>query len=162
MARNLSRNESKVLRLLIANSRISLSDISKMLKISRNTASNILKKLNSEYIERYTVDLKSGNDLYYIVKTSSIENIDPGNIIEYYKLLNGKYIVVLKNLEKINYDYIDMADSRHRLNAIPDITVYCDYCGSKIGGDYHTYEHKNNIYYFCCSTCKSEFIKKNI
>ncbi|SMD31440.1 TRASH domain-containing protein [Picrophilus oshimae] len=160
--KNLSRNESRVLRLLVENSRLSISEIAKKLDISRNTVSCILKRLNDDYIERYTVDLKNNGDLYYIVKTDSIDNIDPGDIVEYYELMNGKYIVVLKNLTRINYESIDMAGARHRSGAITGISVYCDYCGSVITGESHTYEHKNRIYYFCCSTCKSQFLKERI
>ncbi len=161
---NLSYNESRVLRLLMENSRLTISEISNKLNLNRNTVSKIISYLNKEYIEKYTVETKENNDnMYFIVIVDSINGINNENIVEYYELMNGKYMVIMnKNSlnNKIKYNNIDIARKRFTFFNNENIDLYCDYCNNKINGIPRAYEYNKNKYYFCCDTCKSSFIKK--
>ncbi len=162
--KNLSYNESRILRLLIENSRLTISEISNKLNLNRNTVSKIIKYLNDNYIEKYTVETKENDDnFYFIVILDSLDDINNENIIEYYELMNNKYMVIMNKdslNNKINYDKIDIAKKRFTFFNNENIELYCDYCNNKINGVPRTYEYNKNKYYFCCDTCKSSFIKK--
>ena len=162
--KNLSYNESSVLRLLMENSRLTISEISDRVKLNRNTVSKIISYLNKEYIEKYTVETKGNNDnIYFIVTVNNIEDINNENIVEYYELMNGKYMVIMnKNSlsNQIKYNKLNIAKKRFTFFNNEIIDLYCDYCNNKISGLPRTYEHNKNKYYFCCDTCKNSFIKE--
>jgi DNA-binding Lrp family transcriptional regulator len=160
----ISYNESKVLRLLMEDSRMSILDISKKLALNRNTVSGIIKKLNSNIIDRYTVETKEPeNSLYIIIETEDINSVDQDKVIEYFELANGNYIVIMNRdalIGSINYTSINMA-YRRVINKIPSrIELYCDYCRGTIAGKPQTYETADGTLYFCCNTCKSDYIDR--
>ncbi len=162
--KNLSYNESRVLRLLMENSRLTISEISDKANLNRNTVSKIINYLNKEYIEKYTVETRENNDsIYFIVTVNNIDDINNENIIEYYELMNGKYMVIMnKNSlsNQIKYNKLNIAKKRFTFFNNEIIDLYCDYCNNKISGLPRTYEHNKNKYYFCCDTCKNSFIKE--
>ncbi len=162
--KNPSYNESKILRLLKDNSRLSISEISESLNLSRNTVSKIIKYLNKNYIKKYTIETMEKYDSFYIISVvDSVDDINSDVILEYYELMNGKYLIVLNknSLDNIvKYDELHIARKRVTNFNNEDIDLYCDYCNNKILGNPRIYELNKNKYYFCCDTCKKTFIKK--
>ncbi|WP_337860668.1 TRASH domain-containing protein [Ferroplasma sp.] len=161
----MSVNESRVLRILMENSNMPVSEISKTLLLNRNTVAKIIGKLNENYIEKYTVRLKEqSNSLYIIVETSNIEELDMDQVIEYYKLNNGNYFVVMnKNAlsDNIIYKNINIANKRVLNNSLEKIDIYCDYCNGIVVGKPHILENHGEKLYFCCDTCKDAYIENN-
>ena len=162
MHNKISYNEYKVLRLLMEDSRISVLDISRKLGLNRNTVSNIIKKMNSSIIERYTVETKEPeNSLYIIIETEDIDSIDKEELIEYFELANGHYIVIMNRdalAGSMRYISINMA-YRRVINRTPGkIDLYCDYCNGIITGKPQTYETVHGTLYFCCNTCKGDYV----
>lgn len=158
----ISYNESRVLKLLMEDSRMSILDISRKLSLNRNTVSKIIKKLNNDIIERYTVEAKEPeNSLYIIIETEDIKAINNDEIIEYFELANGHYIVVM-NRDALagSMSYINMHMAYKRaVNRIPmKINLYCDYCSGIINGTPQIYETPQGKLYFCCNTCKNDYI----
>lgn len=162
MNNKISYNESKVLRLLMEDSRMSILDIARKLELNRNTVSGIIKKLNSSIIDRYTVETREPeNSLYIIIETEDINSMDKDKVIEYFELANGHYIAIMsKNAleNSIRYTNINIA-YRRIINKIPlRIELYCDYCRGTIAGKPQTYGTDDRTLYFCCNTCKSDYI----
>ncbi len=160
----MSENESRVLRLLIENSKMPISEISSRLLLNRNTVSKILTTLNQEYIDKYTVRLKEReNSIYIIAEMENITGLDD-DIVEYYKMANGNYMVVInKNAlsASIKYKSLNIAYKRVSNNEIEKIDLYCDYCNGLITGKPHMLKTNRDKLYFCCETCKTEYVKKN-
>jgi DNA-binding Lrp family transcriptional regulator len=158
----ISYNQSKVLRLLMEDSRMSVLEISRKLGLNRNTVSNIIKKLNSTIIERYTLETKEPEDsLYIIMETDDINAVDRDKAIEYFELANGHYIVIMNRDaigSRISYTGIDIAYRRVINKIPPTIELYCDYCGGIIAGNPLTYENRDVTLYFCCNTCRTDYI----
>jgi len=164
MHRNMSNNESRVLRLLLENSKMSISEISTRLLLNRNTVSKIITELNKEYINHYTVRLKERENSLYII--AEMENIDGLNeeIVEYYKMANGNYLVVLNRdalSSHLKYKSLNIAYKRVLNNEMEKMDMYCDYCNGIITGKPMILEINQNKLYFCCETCKSEYIQNN-
>lgn len=162
MHNKISYNESKVLRLLMEDSRTSVLNISRKLALNRNTVSSIIKKLNANIIDRYTVETKEPeNSLYIIIETDNIDTIDQNEVIEYFELANGHYIAIMNRdalTGSIRYTNINMA-YRRVINRTPGkIDLYCDYCNGIITGKSQIYETAHGPLYFCCNTCKSDYI----
>ncbi len=155
-------NESKVLRLLMEDSRISVLDISRKLGLNRNTVSNIIKKLNSGIIERYTLETKESEDsLYIIMETDDINSVDKDKVIEYFELANGHYTVIMNRDAigtGIRYIRVDIAHHRVINKIPPAIDLYCDYCGGIIAGKPLKTDTPDGTLYFCCKTCKSDYM----
>ncbi|WMT52184.1 MAG: TRASH domain-containing protein [Ferroplasma sp.] len=162
MQDKITYNESKVLRLLMNDSRMSVLDISRKLGLNRNTVSNIIKKLNSSIIERYTLETKEPEDsLYIIMETDDINSVDSDKVIEYFELANGHYTVIM-NREAIgagiSYNRVDLAHRRVINKIPPTIDLYCDYCGGIIAGKPMKYDTLEGTLYFCCNTCRDDYI----
>ncbi len=165
MHNNISYNESRVLRILLEDSSLPISEISSRLTLNRNTVSNIIRKLNNNYIERYTVQIKEPeNSLYIIAEIESLDGLDNHEIIEYYKLANGNYLAVMNRdalSSNIKYKNINIAYNRVLNSTAEKIDLYCDYCSGIITGKPQTIEMNSRKMYFCCETCKSEYLEKN-
>ncbi|ARD84311.1 transcriptional regulatory protein [Ferroplasma acidiphilum] len=164
MHSNMNRNESRVLKLLFENSKMPISEISDRLLLNRNTVSKIITKLNREYIERYTITLKEReNSLYIIAEMENIDGLDD-DIIEYYKMANGNYLVVMNKDSlsgNLQYKNLNIAYKRVLNNDMEKVDLYCDYCDSIISGKPHVLDVNHNKLYFCCDTCKSEYIQNH-
>lgn len=165
MHNNLNYNESRVLRLLLEDSSMPISEISSRLILNRNTVSKIIKRLNSNYIEKYTVRIKEPeNSLYIIAEVENLDGMDNQEIIEYYKLANGNYLVVLNRdalSGNMKYKNINIAYNRVMNNATEKIDLYCDYCNGIITGKTHMIETNNKKLYFCCETCKDTYLENH-
>ncbi|KJE49924.1 MULTISPECIES: TRASH domain-containing protein [Acidiplasma] len=163
-SKNLTINESRILRELIKNSRQNISEISRNLNLSRNTVALIIKKLENSVIENYTVNIKQNTESNYIIAiVKSLDGIKKELLTEYFELTNGKYMVISSDsnfLNNLNYDEIHIARHRERGSENFNIDLYCDFCGGKIVSIPKTYEINRKKYYFCCDTCKSTFIKR--
>jgi DNA-binding Lrp family transcriptional regulator len=165
MHNNMSVNESRVLRMLMEDSNMPISEISKKLLLNRNTVSKIKEKLDNNYIEKYTIQLKEQeNSIYIIVETDNIENLDMDQVLEYYKMNNGNYLVIMDKTalsDNIKYKNIDIANKRVMVNSFGKIDIYCDYCNGPVSGKPHILERDGEKLYFCCDTCKDAYIENN-
>jgi DNA-binding Lrp family transcriptional regulator len=109
--------DTAILRSLIKNSRISLSQMSKEIDVPDATISNRLKKLENEVIKRYTVILdwqKIGLDITTIIiiqteseKHESVkEELSKLNEVSEVYSVSGEYDILIKvwvrNIEELN------------------------------------------------------------
>jgi aspartate carbamoyltransferase regulatory subunit len=140
-----------------------ITEISKKLLLNRNTVSKIIAKLNKDYIERYTVQVKEPeNSLYIIAETTTMDGIENQDIIEHFKLNNGNYLVIMNRdalSADLKYVNLHMAYQRMVNNASERIDLYCDYCNALITGKPHIYDVNKTKFYFCCDTCKGAYIE---
>ncbi len=150
--------------MLKKNSSLTVNEIAKSLNLNRNTVSKIIKFLNENYIKNYTISLKEDeNSSYIIAETENIDSIDKNSIVEYYKLSNGKYLVIInRNFPEngIKYSRIDFAIGRYINFDSMDIDLYCDYCNNFIAGEPVVIKEKNRDYYFCCHTCEHAYLSR--
>lgn len=106
----LTKNEKKVLKLLIDNAKLSDTSIAKKLNISSQAIGRIRKKLEEEIIKGYTLDLdlsKLGINSFFICKVKlTSEGKDLGKKEIERKLLENKNIITLFNLIGDDSSYI--------------------------------------------------------
>ena len=163
---NLSQNESKVLRTLVENSRLTVNEIAKVTNLNRNTVRAAIKFLISQkVITRFTVNVSPPEDEKMILlEIDDMEQIPEGDRIEVLELANGKYVVLCKmDLLKrsIKYNSVNIVNRRQNFdNVATNVSTYCDYCGREIKDEILTVKYKNHQYYACCENCKSDLNKK--
>jgi DNA-binding Lrp family transcriptional regulator len=94
---NLTKNEKKVLKLLLENARISDSSIAEKLKISSQAVGKIRRKLESTIIDSYTINLnysKLGIKTFAIALAKlTPEGLDKGELEVEKKLLDNPNII---------------------------------------------------------------------
>ena len=169
---NLDEYDLKILDLLSRNSRLTYSEIGKILGLTRQTVKSRIARLENEgIIERYTikVSLKSNKPVFFL-KLRSESN--PEGFHEIYRIGKDRFLVKLiaessEDLKNIALKYeieeiIPVAE--HFETDIPEVSrinFRCDYCGKEAFDKPFTYRLHNKLYVFCCPTCLDLFRESN-
>lgn len=163
---NITPNESKVLRILNEDSRISINEISEITGLNRNTIRKIIIDLKKKgIIKKFTIELdqsNQGNTLLLEVQDLSV--IPEEYILEIMKLANGNYMVLCSQ-EILNYDIkyrsINIVKEVFHKNFIfHSVKIYCDYCGKEIRDTPIVITHNNRAYYACCHNCERDLQRR--
>lgn len=168
----------KIIYYLRENARMTVSELSKKIGVSRPTIKTHLEKLErNKIIKGYTVRLSSEllkhNIVLSIIETENskiMEKID--NIIEINKISSTKYLI------KININDFESLKEFFNINELKIVEIMpviesmekdiklkikvpfkCDYCGKVITDEPMIYKYRNKIYFFCCRTCLRTFKK---
>jgi DNA-binding Lrp family transcriptional regulator len=116
----LTKNEKKVLKLLIDNARISDSDIAAKLGISSQAIGKIRRKLESTVIDSYTLNLnypKMGVTIFAVaIAKINREGLDKGQLEVEQELQKNPHVIRVYRIPKqssthlISYGFKDMAE----------------------------------------------------
>ncbi len=160
----------KLINLLKENSRRSISELAKLLGVSRQTVRARMERLEDEGI-RYTIKFPIKKYVMLIVETDDVSGImDCEEVLELNKVTDTKYVL------KVNVrDLRELSGVLSKLNAkvlevLPVIDVIekdqpvtmkvrfkCDYCGKELYDEPIVYRFRNKVYVFCCKVCLREF-----
>jgi DNA-binding Lrp family transcriptional regulator len=173
----LDEYDLKLINLLMENSRLSLSELSRLLSLSRQTVKARLERLEKEgIIEKYTVKVspeleKVGETVIVILETDRPEKLeDSPEITEINKVTSRRYVVkaVVDRLSELS-DILESPDFKV-LEVMPvlkskkrevvlkiKVPFKCDYCGKEIVDEPLIYKYRNRVYFFCCKVCLREF-----
>ncbi len=163
---NLTQNESKVLRALVEDSRLTVTEIAGITNLNRNTVRSAINSLiSNNVITRFTVNVShpEGEKLI-LLELDNLEQVPEGDRIEVLELANGKYVVLSsmdllkKNIKYINVNIVSKRQSFDSITT--SVRAYCDYCGKEIREEILIVKHKNHEYYACCENCKADLEKK--
>ncbi|MEM0141440.1 MAG: TRASH domain-containing protein [Thermoplasmatales archaeon] len=161
---NVTKNESKILRLLSENSRLTISELSKASGLNRNTVAKIVDDLISKgIITNFTVKVTNPEEKLIMVETDDDSSIPQEDRVETIQLLDGNEIVLLpmSAIAKISkYSKIGIVSklvSHTEISRL--IKTYCDYCGKEIQGEPITFLFKNHEYFACCENCKTDLTR---
>ena len=135
----LTKNEKKVLKLLVDNAKLSDTSIANQLNISSQAVGKIRKKLEEEIIEKYTVKLdlkKLGLNLFIMGRASvkieediSIEEIEERlqnveNNTSIFKLIKGTNEYLFASLYKDIDDLQKFIENEHKTQKVaPNIKI---------------------------------------
>jgi DNA-binding Lrp family transcriptional regulator len=116
----LTKNEKKVLKLLIDNSRISDSDMATKLGISSQAVGKIRRKLESTVIDSYTINLnypKMGITIFAVaIAKINREGLDKGQLEVEQELQKNPHVIRVYRIPKqssthlISYGFRDMSE----------------------------------------------------
>lgn len=163
---NLSHNESKVLRALEENSRLSVNDVARVTNLNRNTVRTAIKSLvSNKIITRFTVNVSlPETEKLILLEVEDLEQIPENDRIEVLELANGNFMVVsdIGVLKKdVRYVHLNIIKKRQDFESISTrVKTYCDYCGKEIEDVPLIIKHKNHQYYACCENCKRDLAKR--
>ena len=167
MRRNITDIEQRLIVLLKRNSRITITEISKELGVSRITAKKALDTLTrSGRIKRFTVTLEDENREMVLVRTDDASRIPSEYVIERFKLIDGSFINVLfyedlLSIKDAHINGVDIAVSREQNeNVFRMEGLHCDYCGNEIKGKPIMVEIGGKTYYACCPNCERDLKKR--
>ncbi|EQB66296.1 MAG: transcription regulator [Thermoplasmatales archaeon I-plasma] len=167
MRRNITDIEQRLIVLLKRNSRITITEISKELGVSRITAKKALDTLTrSGRIKRFTVTLEDENREMVLVRTDDASRIPSEYVIERFKLIDGSFISVLfyedlLSIKDAHINGVDIAVSREQNeNVFRMEGLHCDYCGNEIKGKPIMVEIGGKTYYACCPNCERDLKKR--
>ena len=152
----LTKNEKKVLKLLLDNSRVSDSAIAVQLKISSQAVGKIRRKLESSLIKGYSADLhgpKLGIRTYVFALAKLTEKgMDQGELEVERSLLQNPHIVSVYRIPKGNVTHLIMC-------AFHNLTEYDDFFHSaKIKREIHRFLEIKEVYAFSHhSVLKNDF-----
>jgi len=165
--RNITDIEQRLIVLLKRNSRITITEISKELGVSRITAKKALDTLTrSGRIKRFTVTLEDENREMVLVRTDDASRIPSEYVIERFKLIDGSFINVLfyedlLSIKDAHINGVDIAVSREQNeNVFRMEGIHCDYCGNEIKGKPIMVEIGGKTYYACCPNCERDLKKR--
>lgn len=131
----LTLNEKKVLKLLLANSRISDKEIASQLKISNVAVGKIRKKLESSLIESYSINLKLdkvGIKAFALVKTKLLKSDKKLELSDVEnKLLNIPHVIAVSRVPQGNSSYLALYAFRN----LEDIHNFFHFAFPKLGLD---------------------------
>ncbi|MGQ4834170.1 MAG: TRASH domain-containing protein [Candidatus Asgardarchaeia archaeon] len=173
----LDEYDLKMLYLLRDNARLSISELSHLLNLSRPTIKSRIERLEKEgIIQKYTIKVKdeileAKNLILLLVESDSIENFDQfEEITEVNKISKNKFFIkvwvaTMNELKRIidsgAFDVLEIFPVIERKEKeMPlkiKITFKCDYCGKEIEGEPIIYKYRNKVYFFCCNTCLREY-----
>jgi DNA-binding Lrp family transcriptional regulator len=153
---NLSDIEYKVLQILKENSRISLTEISRILGISRITAGKVIKNLQEKGV-KFTVSYEEEGLIAFVISSECEGKED----YECYKLVDGRYILLIKskNLKDLSEKISKVKEKREIYIAVEKVgkkfsfSVKCDYCGKIIKESPIIYKYRRRKHYACCEAC---------
>ncbi len=179
MMNRLDDLDLKLIYLLLDDARLSISELTERLGVSRPTVRARLEKLEKEgIIEGYTIRLnpelqRAHNVIALIVKTENPEKMDEfDEIFEINRFTSTKYLIkvavnTMEDLKRVIegtgvevLEIMPILESREkRLRPKVKVPFRCDYCGKEIVGEPIVYRYRNRAYFFCCPTCLTEFKK---
>jgi DNA-binding Lrp family transcriptional regulator len=167
----------KIINMLKENARISISELSKALKLSRQTVKSRIERLERDgVIERYTIKLacrfeNSGSSFLLLANVS-----DEGKLMEIDEIVEINRITSRKFLLRVNVAdvnelsrVIDEAELdaleilpviERKVKDVPfkaKVNYRCDYCGKEMFDEPIIYRYRNRVYVLCCKTCLREF-----
>jgi len=173
----LDEHDLKLINLLRDDARLSISELAKLLGLSRPTVKSRLERLEKEgIIQKYTIKLspdieKSGSLVILIVETGNpeiFEEID--EIVEINKITSKKYVikVLVDRLDELRrvidrsgldvLEIMPVLEKREKeIQIRMKIPFKCDYCGKDLAEEPIVYKYHNKVYFFCCGTCFDEF-----
>lgn len=182
----LDRIDLEIIKLLMENSRISVTDIANRLEISRPTARDRIKKLIEHgVIKKFTVALDSsvfkGITVLFQFRPRQLDKLinkleQKKEIIQLY-LTSGDTtlfgIGIYENINKLKKEIFDLIEEGETFSFhivvkkikdsdfIPLLAfeLYCDYCGKEIKESPIEFTLYNRNFYFCCKTCLNNFRK---
>ncbi|MBC7108905.1 MAG: TRASH domain-containing protein [Methanomassiliicoccales archaeon] len=169
----------KLIYLLLDDARLSISELTERLGVSRPTVRARLEKLEKDgIIEGYTIKLnpelqRAHNVIALVVRTEKPEKMDEfEEIIEINRFTSTKYLIkvavnAMEDLKRVIegtgvevLEIMPILESREkRLKPKIKVPFKCDYCGKEIVEEPIVYKYRNRVYFFCCPTCLREFKK---
>jgi len=109
---DLTKNEKKVLKMLLDNSRVNDSEIASVLNISSQAVGKIRKKLEHSIIEGYTLNInysKLGINIFALaIAKLTKEGMDKGQLEVEQELLNIPHVIHVYRIPKISSTHIIM------------------------------------------------------
>ena len=167
MRRNITDIEQKLIVLLKKNSRITITEISRELNVSRITAKKALDTLTrSGRIKHFTITLEDEDREMLLVRTDDASRIPSEYVIERFKLIDGSFISVLfyedlLSIKDAHIKGVDIAVSREQNeNMFRMEGIHCDYCGNEIKGKPIIVEIGGKTFYACCPNCERDLKKR--
>lgn len=185
---SLDEVDSKILQILMNNSRESISRIAKRLGLSRPTVRKRIKRLvDSGIIKGFSVlvdeNLIKGVNVLCTFRTQDSEGLvkelkSMDEVTDIYLTTGERNVVciarvpdlktledLVKKLSDFNVSFeasivLHMERKPAPPMLIQAIRMSCDYCGREIVGKPLTYTLRNRKYYLCCPTCFREFSRK--
>ncbi|OWP57149.1 MAG: hypothetical protein B2I17_01865 [Thermoplasmatales archaeon B_DKE] len=163
---NLTQNESKVLRALVEDSRLTVNEIAGITSLNRNTVRSAIKSLiSNKVITRFTVSIfHPDSEKLVLLELDNLEQVPEGDRMEVLELANGRYFVLSsldlleRNIKYISVNIVSKWQSSDNIST--SVRTYCDYCGKEIREGILIVKHKNHEYYACCKNCKNDLEKK--
>ncbi len=173
---DLDEYDIKIINLLKENSRLTFSEMSKLLNLSRQTVKARIEKLERNgVIRKYTVklspELESKGSVMILASAK-----DPGRIreieevTEINRIAGKKFLIRLRidDLKKLTavseldflevHEIIPILETEYVEKPLSfDVPFRCDYCGKDIRDSPLIYKHRNKVYVLCCETCLREF-----
>lgn len=157
-AERLTNEEYRALDALMQDARMSATELSRRIGVSRATASRLidsLKKKGIAFVPRFY----DGSLYAFVVSTRSAPVPDGA---EAYDLIDGNRLILVKGA--------DIHEVEEALSAIPNKSSYliatrkvgekvikaslvCDFCGGPIHGRPITFKKGRRTYYACCQNC---------
>ncbi len=173
----LDEYDLKLINLLRNNARLSISELAKLLGLSRPTVKARLERLEKKgIIQKYTVKLspeieRAGNLVILIVETDNPEILhEIEEVVEINKITSRKYVieVLVDRIDELKgaidrsgmevLEIMPVLERQEREIQIKmKIPFKCDYCGKELTEEPIIYKYHNKIYFFCCGTCFDEF-----
>jgi len=174
----LDEYDLKILNLLRENSRLSISEISKILGISRPTVKSKIERMEREgIIKGYTVKLSDNlvkeNFVFAIVEANDVKDVlDRDDVVEVHRIASNKFLVkfvvgdfealreIAKDLKIVEFYAVVESWTKERDLKLK-VDFKCDYCGKETFDEPLVYKFHNKVYLLCCPTCLDEFKKLN-
>ena len=169
----LDEYDMKILDLLSENSRMSYSEIAKILGIARQTVKSRIEKLEREkIIEKYTIKISPVIDtrktFFLIIEHDEF----PEDFAEVYRVGKNRYLVkaMIATPDRLSelaerYRVVEILPVvEYRQGRIPEgmeVVFRCDYCGKELYEKPIVYRRHNKLYVFCCPTCLDMFREAN-
>ncbi len=172
----LDEYDIKIINLLKENSRLTFSELSKLLNLSRQTVKTRVEKLERNgVIKKYTIklspELEGKGSAMIIVSTQNPERIkEVEEVTEINRIAGKKYLLRLRIDDLRRLASISELDFLEVHEIIPvleteyverpltvEVPFKCDYCGKDIRDRPIIYRHRNRVYVLCCDTCLREF-----
>jgi DNA-binding transcriptional ArsR family regulator len=161
----LSNDEFRALDALKRDGRMSATELSRVLGVSRATASRVIESLKRKGI-KFVPQFYEGSLFSFVITDRSVP-IPEG--AEAYDLIDGGRLLVLKGS--------DIGELEKQLSDVPNKRTYyistrkigekvvrasllCDYCGGPIHGAPLIFKRGRRTYYACCHNCLSGLRKK--
>ncbi|MEM3676227.1 MAG: TRASH domain-containing protein [Thermoplasmataceae archaeon] len=167
MQKQLPELEQRMINILKRNSRTSLTDLARSLRISRITASKIFESLvSSGRLKRFTVLLEEEERDLAIVQVKGSAPIQNSLILEKFDLIDGSQLLImyyedLVKLPEINIERIEVARSRTIFDNLSRSTsIHCDYCNNIVIGKPIPVEQDGELYYACCPNCEKDLKRR--
>ncbi|MDP7976101.1 MAG: TRASH domain-containing protein [Thermoprotei archaeon] len=161
----LTNDEYRALEALMQDGRMSATELSRRIGVSRATASRLIESLKKKGIA-FVPRFYDGSLYAFVVSTRSTP-VPEG--AEAYDLIDGNRLMVVKGA--------DIHEIEHALSNIPNKSSYligtgkvgekvikanlvCDFCGGPIQGTPILFKKGRRTYYACCQNCLQGLKKK--